>query len=379
MLRLARQLGDEDAGARCRPPRDRRARRCGRCLQHGGDVHAPLVGEGAVADVGLATDTAACWRARRRIARRRASSRSCSSVTQSRPIFSLRFGMTTDEVGVAAALAEAVDGALHLRDAGLDRRERVGHGAAPRRCGSGCRAGARTPGALTARSSRRARGGSVPPLVSQRTRQSAPASAAACSVGERVVAVGSEAVEEVLGVEDDLVRPRLEEGDGVADHRQVLFQRRLQHLGHVEVPRLADDASRRALPASRRARRLGSYSATPPARRVLPNAASLACLSVTSCMRREELSVLGVGAGPAALDVVDAEARPAGRSGEPCPRPRRTCPHLGAVAQRRVVNPDQTAHFRLLRPSRIGPAMMRRRRRGCQGCDGDGIGPLPGV
>ena len=42
----------------------------------------------------------------------------------------------------------------------------------------------------------------VPPLVSQRTRPSAPALAAALQAGEGVVVVGEEAVEEVLGVEE---------------------------------------------------------------------------------------------------------------------------------------------------------------------------------
>src|SRR4029453_10755521 len=51
---------------------------------------------------------------------------------------------------------------------------------------------------------------------------------------------------------------------------------------------------------------------------------------------------------------------------------------LSAVPQCRVVNLDQTAHFRLLRPSRIGPAMMRCRRRGGQGCDGNGSAVCPG-
>ena len=44
------------------------------------------------------------------------------------PSFNSRFAMTEREVGVAAALAVAVEAALHVRGAGFDGRQRIGHG-----------------------------------------------------------------------------------------------------------------------------------------------------------------------------------------------------------------------------------------------------------
>ena len=50
-------------------------------------------------------------------------------------------------------------------------------------------------------------------------------------------------------------------------------------------------------PDSMMACMLGSDSVAPPARRVMENAASLACLSVTSCMRRKKRRSLGLEPG----------------------------------------------------------------------------------
>ena len=82
---------------------------------------------------------------------------------------------------------------------------------------------------------------SVPPLVSQSTRPSTPALTGGAQAGERVVRVGGEAVEEVLGVEEDALALRLEEAHRVGEHRQVLFQAGLEDLAHLQVAGLADD------------------------------------------------------------------------------------------------------------------------------------------
>ncbi len=55
------------------------------------------------------------------------------------------------------------------------------------------------------------------------------------------VAIGSQAVEEVLGVVDDLTTFAGQKADRVADHRKVLFLVDTQHFGDVQVPGLADD------------------------------------------------------------------------------------------------------------------------------------------
>ena len=70
---------------------------------------------------------------------------------------------------------------------------------------------------------------------------------------ERVLAIGAEAVEEVLAVVDDLAPLLLEEGDAVRDHRQVLLEGRADDLGDVQGPGLADDRDRRRLGGDHRA------------------------------------------------------------------------------------------------------------------------------
>jgi hypothetical protein len=108
-----------------------------------------------------------------------------------------------DEVRVAAALAEAVDGALHLHAAGLDARDGVGDRelavvvAVDAERGRVAPCAASTPAPTCA--------GRLPPRVSHRQTTVAPPSAAARDAAERVVGVRGEPVEEVLGVEDHLV------------------------------------------------------------------------------------------------------------------------------------------------------------------------------
>jgi hypothetical protein len=62
---------------------------------------------------------------------------------------------------------------------------------------------------------------------------------------ERVRAVLAPRVEEVLGVVHDPLAPGGEEGDRVADHRQVLLPRDAGDLLEVERPRLADQGADR--------------------------------------------------------------------------------------------------------------------------------------
>ena len=125
---------------------------------------------------------------------------------------------------------------------------------------------------------------------------------------ERVGAVGAVAVEEVLGVEEDLPAPRR------------AGARRCRGPSRGSPPAWCAGPARRAgratwRPASRRRRRCraaprpaGRRPPSTPARRVAPKAASLACCRSSSSARAaEELGVLGVGARPAALDVAHAE------------------------------------------------------------------------
>ena len=64
---------------------------------------------------------------------------------------------------------------------------------------------------------------------------------------ERELRVVAEAVEEVLGVEDDRVDVPLQEGDAVVDHLEVLRLRDAQIVAHVQLPGLAEDGHHRRL------------------------------------------------------------------------------------------------------------------------------------
>ena len=115
----------------------------------------------------------------------------------------------------------AVHRALHLASRRPRRRPACWRRRTRRRCGSGCRRATRSPQRPRhrARSPRRSGGGSDAPLVSHRTTVSAPASAAARRQSQRVVGVVAVAVEEVLGVVDDALARRDQEGDRLGDHR----------------------------------------------------------------------------------------------------------------------------------------------------------------
>ena len=119
-----------------------------------------------------------------------------------------------------------------------------------------------------------------------------------------VVAV---AVEEVLGVQEHLEAGVAEELHRVADHGHGLVERRAQRLGDVVVPRLGHDAGHRGAGLDQVAQDLVVLGHPPgPARR--PEGHQLRPLEAQLGGRPlEELGVLGVGARPAALDVVDSE------------------------------------------------------------------------
>ena len=93
---------------------------------------------------------------------------------------------------------------------------------------------------------------------------------------EGVVGVPAVAVEEVLGVVDDLGDPAGAEGDRVGDHPAVLFERDAEDLGHLEIPALADDRDRPGRPKPTRAFIPVSSSAAMSLRRVIPKAVTLA-------------------------------------------------------------------------------------------------------
>jgi len=204
----------------------------------------------------------------------------------------------------AAALAEAVEGSLHLADPLGDRGERVRDRALgvvvyvdPER---------RTHVLLHFGDHRHELRGQRPPVGVAQDEPVGAGGFRRAQRRQRVVAVGAEAVEEMLGVEEHLVHPGPQERDRVADHREILGEGRAERLGHVEVPRLADDRRHRRAGIEQclhvRVRLRSGPGATGHAER-----GELRVLERDVLHATEESKILRVRTRPPALDVLDAQ------------------------------------------------------------------------
>jgi hypothetical protein len=122
---------------------------------------------------------------------------------------------------------------------------------------------------------------------------------------QRVLAIRGEPVKEVLRVEEHPQALRFEVAHRVGDHRQVLLGGGLQDVTHVPVVRLAhdgDDASASVHEGAKVGVRVrGGAGMTGR-----PEGGQLRVSQGQRAGPHEELGVLGVGARPAPLDVVDA-------------------------------------------------------------------------
>ena len=234
----------------------------------------------------------------------RAASRSWGS--SRRPLLELEPGHDGEQVGVAAALAVAVGRALDVAGAGLDRDQRVGH-----------RAGRVVVEVDPDPDPGRQGGADLADDPGHAGRQAAavgvaedhgvgPGGGGRLDHGQGVGRVGGVAVEEVLGVEGGPAAGRHQVGDRVADHGQVLVQGGPQGLVHVQVPGLADQGDDRGL-AVQEGVQVGVVvdPAAGPAGGPERGQGGVAPGQLGGA--GEVLGVLGVGAGPAALDDVDAE------------------------------------------------------------------------
>ena len=124
---------------------------------------------------------------------------------------------------------------------------------------------------------------------------------------EGVVAVRRIPVEEVLGVEEDPPALGAQERDGVADHLEVLRERRAQGPLDVAGVRLGDEGDDLRLAVEQGAHeRVAVGAAAGPAGGAEGRERRVAQGQVARGAG-EELGVLGVGPGPAALDEADAE------------------------------------------------------------------------
>ena len=277
-------------------------------LGDGGAVDAALVGECRSADVRLVVVRLLVGDLGDR-ARQLGQARQRSAAGRHELVRRLEgeVGEDRDHVGVAGSLAVAVDRRLDVADPGRDRRHRVGDGElrvvvgvnAPgdRRRGL-VRFQARA-GVADDRQEFIGQGAAV--RVAQ---DEGPAAGLAGGTErcQRVLAIGLEAVEEVLGVVHALAAGVDDEADRVRDHVEVLGRGCPQHLGDVEQPALAEDRDNR---------RLGRDELT-QVRVVLRSVGAVTGRAECSEPGRlpghplgglEEFDVLRVRAGPAALDV----------------------------------------------------------------------------
>jgi hypothetical protein len=256
-----------------------------------------------------------------------------------------------EQVGVAGAFAVPVDGALDVRDAGLDRGQRVRDRAA---------------GVVVAVDAepRAGRAEHVVHHVLQLAWQRAAVGVAErhdlrAGFGsgpddlQRVGAVRPVAVEEVLGVEEHPLAVGTQVGDRVGDHRQVLVQAGPQRPEHVLVVALGHQRHHaRAGLAQRRHQRIGGRRRTGPAGRAEGREGRV--LERQFGPRPgEELGVLRHRARPAALDEPDAQVVQVTRDGELVGDGEVEPLLLRAVAQRRVVDVKGVGHAGLLPDAQV--------------------------
>ena len=275
----------------------------GGILQYRADMHAALVGERAVADVGLIV-------AHRQIrqlgdvARHRGQRLQILAADGGVAELQLQIRDDGHQVGVAAALAIAVDAALHVRASGFHRGDGIGHGDI----------------AIVVRMDAEH---AVEALANFRNhfhdpmRQIAAVGVAqAQHVGagflrgfqrtQREIWVGVVAVEEVLGVVHHFAAVVFQVLYGFPDQQQILLFVDAQRAMDVQIPALAENRDRRGFRFEQRAhvgvlihRVLGEARG---AERGQPGVLQLHILGAL-----EELLVLGIGVGPPALNVIDTQ------------------------------------------------------------------------
>ncbi len=208
-----------------------------------------------------------------------------------------------DQIGVAAALAEAVQRALDLAHAGLDGGERIGHRLAGVVMGMDAEMVARYAGrddlvddGANLRRLRAAIG----------VAQHHPARAGVVGrpgAGQRIVGIGLEAVEEMLAVDHRFLADSNRRLDRGLDRFEVFLVGAAERDAHMIVPALGDEADgvRLRLDQRGKSRIVGRRHPCP-----LGHAEG-----DEFCARRALLGKEGgvgrVGAGIAALDIIDAE------------------------------------------------------------------------
>ena len=146
------------------------------------------------------------------------------------------------EVGVAAALADAVQRALYLARARVDGGQRIGHRLprivmgvdAEMVAGHGFLDHRFHDGADVDGLGAAIRVAQHDPLAHRLERRT--------GAGERIIAVGLEAVEEVLAIDQRFLARGFCSLDGLADGVEVFLIRAAERHPHMQIPRLGDEA-----------------------------------------------------------------------------------------------------------------------------------------
>ena len=305
-------------------------------LLHGRNVQPTLVAERPLPDIGLAAVRAAVQQF---VQHMRYGSQPFELRRRNPGLVACLQGQGRNhrnQVGIAATLTQPVDRTLDLPDPRLDRGQGIGNrvfgivmgvdaemraGDMPRDLGYDAIDLVRQGAAVGIAQHDPARAGVVGGLQAVQ--------------GE--FRVGLVAVEEMLGVEHNLVEPPARQRDALADHGDIFLERRLEGDIDMKVPGLADHAD-----GSRLRRQDGGQArivlgaASRPARH--PEGGEFRRLQRR---RRLEERVVGrVRSGPAAFDIVDAQRIE--RFGDHClvPNGKIDAPGLRAVPQRGVEQID---------------------------------------
>ena len=319
--------------------------------RNGARVQATLVGEGRRAGVGMVRRHRHVAELGHVLGHGRELGEAVASHT-ARVHFQLQIGNDREQIGVAYALADAVHRALHARGAGAHGRERVGHRATGVVVAVDAEGLAREGSAggrddlLHFEGQRAAVGLAKIHRVSARLHSRLHA-------GQGIVAVRFEAVEVVLGIEHHMPAGRLQVRHRLADHAQVLLERRLQRALHLSVPRLPHDSDHRR-PARDEVGQPGVVGRRHALLAGGTEGRDLGVLQVHGRHLAEERHVLGVRRREAALDVVDAELVKAPHDGELVGQRERDALALLPIAQGGVVGVDARCGHRCLPGSLVG-------------------------
>ena len=156
----------------------------------------------------------------------------------------------------------------------------------------------------------------------------------------RIRGVEFPAIEEVLGVVEDLAAGALQERHRIGDHRHIFLAAHAEHLGHMEGRRLADDRDH-GRAGGEQGLHAGILRGGHAAAAGHPKGADLRSLQPQAAGLLEVLGVFGVRERVAALDVVHARVVEPPGDGELVLEREVHAFALRAVAERGVVDFDR--------------------------------------